>query len=394
MKRATVAAVVVGLGLVIAGRPARGDNYRLRADAYGASTPATGFVVLQAEEREPSWMDAEALVWAGSGDRPGDVVVMTVRVRDPEGRGEARIGRMLLTTGAVRPLHMDGGIVTARSPWGPSLELFGGVPVVPAFGVRSFDWALGGRLSTRFDESATFGVSHLHQRDEGRIAYQELGLDAAFAPARWIDAAMLTALDVARSGVADARASVAVRGTPGRLEAFATRRSPARLLPATSLFAALGDRPSDELGLSGLWKAAPRLDVLATSAIDSIAGELGARQSLRGTLRLDDRGDGVLSLEGRRQSVPDASWTGARATLSIPIVPRLRGATELEVAVPDPVDDAVVDRGSVWPWGLVALTWSITEGWELAGAAEASSSPTHTAAFGGLARLSTVWGGR
>src|SRR5580698_7044414 len=73
---------------------AHADPLRLRADALtesnGTSSP-TGLIVLQGQDSLKPWVDAEALVWAGA--KPlltGDVLVLTVRLREPHGYGELR----------------------------------------------------------------------------------------------------------------------------------------------------------------------------------------------------------------------------------------------------------------------------------------------------------------
>jgi hypothetical protein len=386
MRRLALALPIAALGLLGAG-DASADPYRLRADAFAAATPPVGLLVLQAEERQPSLLRAEGLVWVGAGERQGDVLVIHVGVRDPQGRGEARLGRMLVSTGAVRPVHLDGAHLSAGSPTGPRVEVFGGMPVEPGLGPRSFDWVVGQRLSTRLEDRAVVGLSYLHQRDAGSIALEELGLDGWVLPAPWLDAAVVVAMDAVRGDASNARAQVAARGAGARLELFASRRSPSRLLPATSLFAALGDVTSEELGLSGFWRAAPRLDLSATATVESIGGELGAEQTARALLRLDDRGDGSLGLELRRQGAPGASWTGARLTARMPLAARWAGATELELAAPDEGGA----RGSVWPWGLTAVTYRPAPAWELAGAVEAGASPSAKASLGALLRLTARW---
>lgn len=380
--------LLLAAAILAAGRPAAADPYRLRADAFASTTPGVGMLVLQAEAQRPSLLTAEGLVWVGAGDRTGDVLVITVGVRDPEGRGEARLGRMLVTTGAVRPVHLDGGWLSAGSPTGPRVEVFGGLPVEPGFSPRGFDWLVGSRLSSRIEGVAVVGLSYLHRRDAGALAYEELGLDGWAQPLPWLDTGMVVALDTIRGDATDMRAQIAARAEGARLELYASRRSPSRLLPATSLFAALGDVPSEELGMAGFFRAAPRLDLSATATVESIGGSLGGEQALRARLRLDDRGDGSLGLELRRQSAPAASWSGARVTARVPLAERWAGATELEIAVPDEGGA----RGSAWPWGLVSVSYTPTPRWDIAAAMEASASPTAIASFGALLRASMRWG--
>src|SRR5262245_17389386 len=205
LARALPAAALALLGA----RAAFADSYRLRADAFASAQSPVGLLVLQAEERRPSLLNAEALVWTGAGDRPGDVLVVTVGVRDPLGRGEARVGRMIASTGAIRPVHLDGALLRAGGPTGPRVEVFGGLPVEPGFVARGFDWVVGQRVSTRSEDSVTVGLSYLHQRDEGRVAFEEIGVDGWVAPLPWFDAAVIAALDTVRGGASDARAQIA-----------------------------------------------------------------------------------------------------------------------------------------------------------------------------------------
>lgn len=394
-RRPAISRAVV-LASVLVAAPASADQYRLRGDIYalGTSPAPAGLVTLMGQAKPTSWADGEAAVWLGAGgmyeDRIGDVLVANVRLREPHGWGELRIGRMLITAGAVRPLQLDGASVLARVPRGPTLQVFGGAPVEPGFQTRAYDWAAGARLSQRIGEWAGVGASYLQRRTEGRIAYEELGFDASLSPVRWLDAAADVAVDLLQPAVTSGRASIAVRYGALRFELFGLRRSPSRLLPATSLFAAIGDIPSDQAGAQIWVRAAPRLDVWTQLSADSIAGDLGGRASLHATLRLDDRGDGAVGMELRRNWVPeDAGWTGGRAVLRLPLVYRLRASVEFELIFPD----APEGRGDVWPWGLVAMAYSPapTPWLDLTAGVEASSSPSREASVSGIFRASATW---
>jgi hypothetical protein len=366
-------------------------QYRLRGDAYfAAADPMAGLLVLTGESAYRSWLSAETVVWLGTGERRGDVMIVAVRARTPDGYGEVRVGRILVTAGALRPLHLDGVDAIARTPWGTSLELFGGMPVVADFQPRDYDWSVGGRVAQRLGSYGTAGLSYVQTRDTGAVAYEELGVDASVTPLRWLDAAFTGALDAQSLRLSDARVALSARSKSLRLELFAVRRSPSHLLPATSLFSTLGDVPSQRVGGSVFWHAAPRLDVLGEGAVESLGGELGGTGMLRTTLRLDDRGDGALGLEARRQSVPSASWTGVRATARVRLTRVLGASTEIEIAAPDDPRG----RGVVWPWALLALRFLPVPRWELASALEVSASPTAVSEVSGLFRLSYVWAGK
>jgi hypothetical protein len=388
---ATCAATVVGA--IGPASVARADPLRLRADALAETqgTPApAGLVVLQGEDARRPWIAAETLVWAGAGTESltGDVLVLAVRVREPHGYAEARVGRFILSTGAVHPVQIDGVHAIARTPWGSTVETFGGLPVVPRFGARTYDWLAGGRVAQRV-AAVTMGFSYVQRREDGEIANEEVGADFAAAPARWLDIAAFGAYDVTTPGIAEARASAAVRWTGWRFELFASQLSPGRLLPATSLFSVLGDVPSEALGATVRWRAAPRLDLLASAAGQDVAGSAGGNGWIRTTLRLDDGGDGSLGAELRRVDVPSAEWTGLRAIAALPLGRGFRLSSEIELVVPDHPDG----RGVAWPWGLAALSWRSSKGWEVAGALEASSTPEHLYEADALVRLSWVFGG-
>jgi hypothetical protein len=383
---ACAAAVASAMGLA---SHAKADPLRLRADALaetqGTSSP-TGLVVLQGEDTMRPWVSAEALVWAGAGASSitGDVLVLSVRLHEPHGYAEARAGRFVLATGAVHPVQIDGAHVIARAPWGSTVETFGGLPVVPRFGERTYDWLAGGRLAQRIANAVTLGLSYVQRREDGEISNEEVGVDLAAAPARWLDLAAFGAYDVTTPGLAEARASAAVRWTDWRFELFGSQLSPGRLLPATSLFSVLGDLPSQTLGATARWRAAPRLDLLASGAAQDVAAGLGGNGWLRATLRLDDRGSSSLGLEVRRVDVPDAEWSGVRAIAALPLGKGFRYSSEIEIVVPDHPDG----RGVAWPWGLSALSWRSRMGWEVAGALEASSTPLHRYEADALVRLS------
>jgi hypothetical protein len=250
-------ATALGVSVLVPSSLAWAQPLRLRADALAETQSPTGLVVLQGQDTARPWVDAEALVWAGS--KPGltgDVLVLTMRVREPHGYGELRAGRFVLATGAVHPVQLDGAEAIGRAPWGSTIETFGGLPVVPRFGSRSYDWLAGGRVAQSIASQLTLGVSYVQRREGGEIYNEELGADLAAAPVRWLDLAARGSYDVTSPGLAEALASLAARVSDWRLELFASQRSPGRLLPATSLFSVLGDFPSQMVGGTIRWKAA------------------------------------------------------------------------------------------------------------------------------------------
>ncbi len=392
------AASIALTGAIVCGlpTPAEAEPLRLRGDALAETQSPTGLVVLQGQDKRRSWVDVEGLVWAGArpyanADATADILVLSMRLREPHGFGDLRAGRFVVATGAIRPVQIDGISAIARAPMGASVEAFGGAPVVPSFGPRAYDWIAGARFSQKIASRLTLGASYVERRTHGEIADDEFGADLAAAPVPWLDLAARSAYDLTNPGIADALASAAARSTDWRLELFGSHRSPSRLLPATSLFSVLGDFPSDMVGSTVRWQAAPRLDLTATGAGQSVGAELGGNAWLRALLRLNERGDRSVGMEVRRQDVSSARWTGFRGISTQPLGRGFRVSSEIEIAFAD----APRGRGVAWPWALTALGWrSSSTGWEVAGALEASSTPVHRYEANALLRVSHTLGPR
>jgi hypothetical protein len=344
------------------------DPLRLRSDALVQTRSPVGFLMLRGEDRARPWLDVETVAWIGSGSdgASGDVQTLTVRARDPKGLGEVRVGRFVFMTGAIRPVHIDGVRALGRAPFGTTLELFAGAPVAPRFGSRMFDFAGGGRLGQQLGTFANLGVSYRLFRKDGRLADQEVGPDLAIAPNKWLDVAARMAIDLVTRGPSDALVSIGAHNHEGRVEGFVTHRSPARILPSTSLFSVLGDIPSTTTGGTARYRVAPRLDLLGTGAAIFQGQDLGSMFTGRASLALDDDWAGTASVEVRRQYLGTARWSGARALLSIPILSSFRFATELEMVRPDDQQG----RTRLWPWALFALGYRAPRGWDFAGGVE------------------------
>jgi hypothetical protein len=364
---------------------------RLRGDVLGSARAPAGLVALSADSELRPWLDVEAMLWAEGGElgTEADALVAVVRLTDPGGRGHLRIGRMVVATGAIRPLHLDGLHVLGRLPWRGTLEVFGGAPVVPRLGARSYDWAVGARASQRVLDLASIGVGWIHRREGGRLSDQEVSADLVLTPWDRFDLNARAAWDLIEPGVSEAGGNASLRLGSVRIDAFGIHRVPTRILPATSLFTVLGDIASTHTGGELRWRAAPRLDLAASGGVRLVEDDIGEDLTLRATLRLDARGAGRVTIKGRRFGMPDASWTGARLVVQVPVVADvITVSTELELVVPD--DDR---RGAVWPWALVAARWRPHPSWELAAAFEASASAQNTSAFDGILRAAYQWEG-
>jgi hypothetical protein len=385
MRAVRALAVVAGL---LAGADGAGvaDPYRLRADALVAAQAPAGLVVLQAEGEQGRQLAAEALVWVGAGEEgEAEALVVAVRARRASGAAEARIGRLVVTAGGLRPQHVDGAQGRVRLPYRFAVEAFGGSPVAAGQGGRRFDWLAGGRASRQLGDWGSAGVAYLHRRDRGQLSDEEIAFDASGAAAEWLDLSARAALDLIDVGLAEVHGSAGALLGDWRIELYGIERSPSRMLPATSLFSVLGDQRSGRIGAQVRWRAAPRLDLSCDGGAVAAAGDWGELMAARAQLRLDDRGAGAVGGELRREWGPDGGWSGARVTARVPLG-ALVVAVEGELAIPEHADG----DGSVWPWGLVALSRRLGS-WEAAAAVEASASSDYQHRVDAIARLTWSW---
>lgn len=389
--------------VLAASRTARADPLRLRGDALVQTRSPVGLLVLRGEDRLRPWLDVETVTWLGAsgGTEPlsptGDVLTLSVRTRDMKTGSELRAGRMVVTMGAVRPVHVDGMRGLARIFGGTTVEAFGGVPVIRLDqggwgGAKDFDWTAGGRFGQAIGDVAAFGGSYAVRKRGAATSDEEVGADVAFTPSPWFTAAARGAFDVVTRGPTDMLASISAQKKDMRAEAFMTHRSPGRLLPSTSLFSVLGDFAATSTGATLRWRAFPRLELVATGSVQAQGGDVGGQGLGRATLALDDEWAGSIGLEARRVDFNGARWTGARAILSLPIDGAFRVATELELVRPDQDQARNTRRGSLWPWALAAIAWTSRTGWEIATAVEASSGPEYKESLNALARVSYSFG--
>ncbi len=364
-------------------RPASSESYRLRGQALSQTRAPSGLLVLGGETVGRGWIEGEALVWAGANDpAQADVLVAALKLRDPLGYTQLRMGRVLIATGVAGPMQMDGLIGTARLGTGTSFEAFVGQPVVPRFGERDFDWTTGGRIAQSLFATAALGLSYVHTRNAGRLANEEVGLDAHLVLGHSFALAARAAYDLPTAGLADLLISGSGEVGQWRFEGFISQRDPSRILPATSLFSVISDYSSQQTGASAHWKAAPRLDLSLTLGARRIAEALAETGRARAHLRLNRQGSASIAIEAHRAG-GEAGWTGLRTILRTPLVARLVLSAEAELVRPD---DQSVD--SVWPWGLVSLSWHHGR-WQIGGAFEASrrSSAWSVDALGRVAWL-------
>ena len=378
------------------------------AELWGQLDPNVGLLIIEGSTRKYPYVEAEALVWGGAGspqyglrdnEATFEALVVTVKVRDPKGISDTRLGRFILGTGAVRAMHVDGGHITLRAPSKTHFEVFGGVPVDGDIEGRRYDWVAGARVSQGLGKIGVLGASYYNRYNAGQRSDEEVGADFSLRVANWLDMAAKFSWEIVNPGLAEVLGTISARTQDHRVrgEIFATKRSTIRLLQQTSLFTVLGDPGAFKTGANLFWRAAPRLDLTVEGAAQEAANTWGWTGYLRGVLRTDDEGKGSVLGELRRQDVATSHWTGIRLASVISLFEDINQSVglmpEFELIIPD---DRNRETGTVWPWGRLALRWQHEKGWAVAAAAEASSNAVQRIDVRALARVSYqhTWHGK
>jgi hypothetical protein len=237
----------------------------------------------------------------------GDVDVAYLEARVD--RVRVRVGRQLLPDGVGRVLSFDGARAEAlvAGPFGISAQ--GGLPVTPRFGVDRGDALGGARAFWRGSIDAEAGLSFLHVQDDGRVARQDLGVDARVG--RWaaITATGLASWSLAEMRLAEAELAVAWQPWPAlRLVADGTRLAPDLFLPRSSIISVFSDETRDEAGVSAAFRPG-KLRLYGEGRVISVEAGEGGRAALRAEWREPWWLGGA---EVRRYAVPDGGYAQAR----------------------------------------------------------------------------------
>ncbi|MDD9967692.1 MAG: hypothetical protein OXR73_15770 [Myxococcales bacterium] len=388
------ACLMATVGTLALGR-AMAEGYQPRMPSSASlllqGRPQEGLLTLHSGYRNHPYIDADALVWlgaAGSDDLSGDVLTASVGVREPNGYGSARVGRFVLATGAVRPVHLDGVRLVARAR-GATLETFFGVPVAPGLSGRGFDWLAGGRAGQQLlGERLGLGLSYVHQRDSGMIANEEVGTDVTLRPLARLWIRGVASWDVSLEGLAAAQLHATWAQDRLTVHGFAERRVAARLLPSTSLFSTISDSAASEVGADLDYQWFPRLSVGGRAALQWIEIDTGLTRGFRATARarlaLGDQGEGHALLELSRRGGLAAGYSAAYFGVERMVWRALYAHASGELVAAD----APGEGGRLWPYANVGLRYGDRRGLSVAGALIARATPAAVHEVSALIRVS------
>ncbi|HEY7723698.1 MAG TPA: hypothetical protein VH880_00060 [Anaeromyxobacteraceae bacterium] len=215
-----------------------------------------------------------------------------------------RVGRQMVVEGVSRMVHLDGGHLALRIPFGtgrprfvPSgatLSAYAGLPVAPRFATRGgeratgnvrADVAYGGRASLSWPGVLDLGASLAFADDGKEVSRRDVGADLRLSPHRAVQVTGSTFYSLAEGRLGEAEAAVDVQAARG-VVVFADLRhvEPDLYLSRSSILAAFAAAKRDDAGGGVRW--ARRGATLEADAhlLRQEEGD-GTRLRLKGTLR-------------------------------------------------------------------------------------------------------------
>jgi hypothetical protein len=253
----------------------------------------------------------------------GDLNVFSIEARFARRHIYVRLGRQVAIGGAAHFTHLDGASVTFEHA-GFGLTAFGGVPVVPLFGVKVGDAVGGGRLFYRFNYESQLGVSFIHIEDLGRTGRQDLALDFRTRPIRMLTLTGLGVLSLVERDMAEI--DVAATLAPHRqldLRADFRQVRPDLFIPRSSIFAVFSNSNRKETGGVVVYRPHPRVDVDADYHVILDDTGTGHRAGVRGQVRFGPIGQLMLGSELRLLRLPQKGYEEARLYVMFKILPTL-----------------------------------------------------------------------
>ena len=206
------------------------------------------------------WGELEFLVTDSKLGATGDLDIGYVEGKIFRRHLQLRLGRQLVFGGAARAQPMDGASATIAIRRHLALNIYGGVPVTPRFGVHQGDFMTGGRLSWRATVDSEVGLSYIEVLKDGLQGRQDLGADG-----RWRVRRSLTLTGYALLSLIELRlveADVAANWQPRttlQVGADYRRTSPDLFLPRNSILSVFSQETRDQVGANVWWRPLSRL---------------------------------------------------------------------------------------------------------------------------------------
>jgi hypothetical protein len=333
--------------------------------------------------RATGWVDdlrLEVSVWGGGllgqpigGQQAiGDVDVGYLEARLLRRRVSLRLGRQVVTGGAARFSHIDGAMLGVQLFRGLELQVWGGVPAIPRFGVRPGEAAAGARLLYRFGFSNQIGLSFAHLQDLGRAARQDIALDFLAQPHRTVSLSGLGVLSLLELRLVEA--DVGITWQPLRIldvRADWRRQSPDLFIPRSSIFSVFSQETRDEFGAQVSLRPDGRVDLNADyhTIIDPTG--TGHRAAIKGALRLGPLHQMTVGAQLRLLRLPTNGYYQARLFA----LWRLGHGLTASVDADAYLFDQPINGESFSFVGAASLGWDFKPAWRILASGAAHTTP-------------------
>jgi hypothetical protein len=315
----------------------------------------------------------------------GDLDVGFVEGKLFDRRLELRLGRQLVFGGAARAQPMDGASATVRIWRRVGLNVYGGAPVTPRFGVHQGDFMTGGRIFWRPTVDTEMGASFLEMLNDGLQARQDLGVDARWRAGRSLVLTGYALLSLLELRLAEGDLAAAWQPSSSlEVRADYRRTSPDLFLPRSSILSVFSQETRDETGGDVWWRPLSRLRAEADYHVILAEAGYGQRGGGRVSASLGPAFETTLAAEVRFLRLATANGYVQGRLYAIQRLSAAWVATlDLDLySLEQPINGQTLSLT-----GAATLGWNITSRWRAVVTAIADSTPQVSSRFECMAKL-------
>ena len=221
-----------------------------------------------------------------------------------------RLGRQLMTGGAMRATQVDGITADGVIAHGVGVQGWAGVPVQPRFAQASGDFITGGRAFWRQGFDSEVGVSYVYALRKGYLARSDLGVDGSWTPVRPVTVSGVLQWSLEEGRLAEGRLQ-ALWQVDKKLQLVGdvSRTAPDLFIDRSSIFAVFSEELRNEAGAEVVYRLLQPLSLEADFHWLRVEGGHGYRTGARATYRTQYGGS--YGAELRLLDEPDASSASA-----------------------------------------------------------------------------------
>jgi hypothetical protein len=315
----------------------------------------------------------------------GDLDVGFVEGKLFDRRLELRLGRQLVFGGAARAQPMDGASATVRIWRRVGLNVYGGAPVTPRFGVHQGDFMTGGRIFWRPTVDTEMGASFLEMLNDGLQARQDFGVDARWRAGRSLVLTGYALLSLLELRLAEGDLAAAWQPSSSlEVRADYRRTSPDLFLPRSSILSVFSQETRDETGGDVWWRPLSRLRAEADYHVILAEAGYGQRGGGRVSASLGPAFETTLAAEVRFLRLATANGYVQGRLYAIQRLSAAWVATlDLDLySLEQPINGQTLSLT-----GAATLGWNITPRWRAVVTAIADSTPQVSSRFECMAKL-------